>query len=146
MSVSHHRKHLKFLGKRLLRGESLSDAEKEYLGIVFTRVGEGGSADEILGLKYGRGRSKTDDDARANLGMIFMWISNAIDPDMSVHQTEPFGVEDAIKKAAELSADPNCPFFKPIGYSSLRKAWYNPKYANLKRKWVTPISPDFPEI
>ena len=146
MSVSHNRKHLKDLGKRLMRGESLSHEERSYLGIVLARIGDGDSADEVLGLKYAQGRRKTSDDARANLGMIFMWISNAIDPDMSVHQTQPYGVDDAIRKAAQLSADPGYPLFKPISYSSLRKAWYNPGYAILKRTQVSSLSPDFPEI
>ncbi len=146
MNVNTNRKQLGFLGARLKAKKYLRKAEREYLGRILANIGKGASADEEFGLNYKQGKSKADEDRRANLGMIFMWVSCALEADMTEHQTPSLKVGAALKKAAALSVSPHNSLFKPISHSALRKAWYDPKFAYLKRTHVSTVSPDFPDL
>lgn len=146
MAVNTNRKQLGFLGARLKAKKYLRKAEREYLARILANIGKGASADEEFGLNYKQGKSKADEDRRENLGMIFNWVSCAIEADMTEHQTPPLKVGAALKKAAALSVSPHNSLFKPITYETLRNAWYSPTYQKLKRTQVTTLSPDFPNL
>lgn len=146
MTVNTNRKQLGFLGARLKAKKYLRKAEREYLGRILANIGKGASADEEFGLNYKQGKSKADEDRRANLGMIFMWLSCAIEADMTKHLTPAIKVTPALKQAAALSNSAKYPLFKPISHSALRKAWYDPKFAHLKRTHASTVSPDFPDL
>ena len=146
MTVNTNRKQLGILGARLKAKKYLTKEERKHLVIMLLKIGKGASADETFGLQYNRGQGKADEDRRDNLGMIFMWVSCAIEDDMTEHQTPPLKVGAALKKAAALSVSPHNSLFKPITYETLRNAWYAPKYQKLKRTQVTTLSPDFPNL
>ena len=146
MTVNTNRKQLGILGARLKAKKYLRKAEREYLGRILANIGKGASADEEFGLNYKQGKSKADEDRRKNLGMIFMWVSCAIEADNPEHLMPARKVTAALKQAAALSNSAKYPIFKPISHSALRKAWYDPKFAHLKRTHASTVSPDFPDL
>ena len=146
MAVNTNRKQLGFLGARLKAKKYLRKAEREYLARILANIGKGASADEEFGLNYKQGKSKADEDRRENLGMIFNWVSCAIEADNPEHLTPARKVNNALKQAAAISNSAKYPIFKPISHSALRKAWYDPKFAHLKRTHVSTVSPDFPDL
>ena len=146
MTVNNNRKRLKFLGDLLLAEKELTKEERKHLGRILANIGKGASADEEFGLNYKQGKSKADEDRRENLGMIFMWVSCAIQADNPEHLTPARKVTAALKQAAALSNSAKYPIFKPISHSALRKAWYDPKFAHLKRTHASTVSPDFPDL
>jgi len=73
-------------------------------------------------------------------------VSCAIEADNPEHLMPARKVTAALKQAAALSNSAKYPIFKPISHSALRKAWYDPKFAHLKRTHASTVSPDFPDL
>ena len=140
MNVKTQRKRFLALSKNLKSGRDLTKAEKDYLADCFKNIGLGLDANQALGLKYSKGQSITDEDRRINLKFIFSYVSALIEK-----EPEGFGlsVADALGKASSYSKIPGCPF-KAIEYESLRRAWYNKKYAHLKGNSLHPLDIDSP--
>ena len=98
-------------------GQGLNNDQRLDLAQKLEDIGRGGDPSEILGLKYKRGNSISDEKRRENLRLIFHWIEGAIDKELGLGMS----LNKAMEKAASLSNKKNTPF-KPIAYSSLKKA------------------------
>ena len=137
---------MKYYGRianAIKNGEPLQEEIFDDLVRALEEIAAGASADEALNLKNKRGHSKKDEEHRENLTRIFHWITSVIDKD----EGHGLNQSQAISAASSLSYNKDWThpktnevfsinvkgYFKPITYESLRKAWYSPKYAHLKR-------------
>jgi hypothetical protein len=137
ISVKTQRKRFKALSTILKDGGDLTEEQKSYFAQCFEKIGDGADANVALGLKYTRGSSLTDENARIKLKLIFSWISGATEiNERCLNSPESaLTVADALNKAAEIF---------DYNYDALRRAWYNKKYAHLKGNSLNPLDIDSP--
>ena len=141
------RKYYGRIAKALRHGEPLHEEIRDDLVRAFEEIAAGASADEAFNLKNTRGHSERDERHKENLTRIFHWVLSAIDKD----EGHGLNQSQALLAASSLSRDEDWThpktkqvfpatvkgYFKPITYESLRKAWYDPRFAHLKRHIVS---------
>ena len=133
------RKRLLALADQLRAGKGLTPEQTDYLAVCFEALGRGEDGNSVFGLSYGQGRSEADENRRKNLRLIFSWIAGAIDPQGGGKWT----LRKALDEATKLSQMPSGPF-KAISRSALERAWYNPKYQDLKAVTFSSTDPHSP--
>jgi hypothetical protein len=139
------RKRMKIFSQKLSARSLLSDEEQEYLANVFYRIAEGEDANEVLGVKFGKGNSLSDAKKRQALSFIIHWIECAIQPidaeipglgydiSQACNEAAPIlrkmlGVEDSDKYDAEY----------------IRQCYYKPTYAHMRSELRGALDQDSP--
>jgi hypothetical protein len=114
------------LGRQIHRREELSDSQLDYLQVVLSRIGNGDDANEVLGVRSTRGRSKKDAISRRKLSFILHWIACA------TYEDEDEPARYTVEKACEVAMTEVVPV--------ANRVWGNPdnfEYdaAYLRKKW-----------
>jgi hypothetical protein len=148
MSPGDHRRILGALAQQLACGEDLTPEQREFLSRAFYRISNGGDANEVFGVKRGRGKKVKDDLARQGLSQILHWVACAISPDPSSDE-RAMSVEDAIELAVQEivpSVLANMPEGDKYEYSVeyLMSCWSDPRYKHMRSPARTFWDPDFP--
>ncbi len=123
------KKRLLALADQLEAGSDLTPEQRAYLVACFRAMGHGEDGNSAFGLSYTPGRSKSDEERRENLRLIFSWIMTAISPESEYGLG--YSLTEAIDKAYELSQQAGTPF-KPMERDSIASAWDKEKYKYLK--------------
>jgi hypothetical protein len=74
------KKRLKVFAKRMSTHSPLSNEEYDYLANAFMQIADGEDANQVLGVKFGRGNSLSDGKKRQALSVTIHWIECAIQP------------------------------------------------------------------
>ena len=154
MSIQQRRR-LGQLADRIELNEILRVVDREYVVGTLRQLSEEADANEVFGLKKGKGKKTVDDEKRKNLAALFHWMMGAM-------EKAPLGyglnATEAIDAAAALSnketyrcakknlvLEPGTQnLFKPVSPENLRKAWYKKDYQHLKKIEIDVGDRDFP--
>jgi hypothetical protein len=149
------RRRLGQMADRLNGSKFLTDEDQAYLVNIFRDIADGANPNHALGLSRTRGDKQLNESKRANFARMFHWIIGAM-------QDAPNGyglkVGKAIEAASALSRNESWNslksdlVLKPLAEKvfdyttneSLRAAWYNKKYDDLKKLDVCEGEYDFP--
>ena len=89
---------LRMLGMTLYEGKELLDEEKRFLAITLLRIAGGEDANEVLGVKLGRGKKEKDVIARQRMRYILQMVECFMFPEPA-SETQDMSLEDACYKA-----------------------------------------------
>lgn len=98
MSHLDHARGLRMLGMTLYRGDELLDEERQFLAVALLRISRGEDANEVLGLKLGRGIKKNDAIARQRMSFILQMVQCFMYPDPNSDEQD-MTLEQACRKA-----------------------------------------------
>jgi hypothetical protein len=127
------KKRLHVFAIRMSERADLTHVDYDFLANVFSRFADGEDANEVLGLKFGRGNSMADAKKRQALSFIIHWIECATQPfdgdipglgytvSEACHEAVPIlrqmlGVEDSEKYDSEY----------------IRQCYYKPEYSHMR--------------
>ena len=154
MSIRQRRR-LGQMADRLNGSKVLTDEDQAYLVNILRDIADGAKPDDALGLSRSRGDKLLNESKRANFARMFHWIMGAMQP-------SPYGyslkVGEAIEAASALSRNESwnsshsdlvlkSPLEKVFDYTtneSLRNAWYDKRYDDLKKLDAYEGDYDFP--
>ena len=143
------------MADRLSASKILTDEDQAYLVNLFRDIAKSPDSNEVLGLVRSRGDKELNEIKRANFGRMFHWMMAAMQP-------TPMGyglkIGEAIEAASALSRNeswkslksdlvlkpPQEEIFDYTGHESLRAAWYDKKYYDLRKLDVYEGDYDFP--
>ena len=154
MSIQQRRR-LGQLADRIELNEILRVEDRDYVVGTLRQLFEGADANEVFGLKKGKGEKTADQIKRKNLSALFHWMMGATEKAPHGHG---LNATEAIEAASALSnsetyrcakknlvLEPGTPnLFKPISPENLRKAWYKKDYKHLKKIEIDEGDRDFP--
>lgn len=92
MSIRAKRRELSRLAKQIDGGKPLTDEQLRWLSAVLARIGEGESADSVLGLVAKRGEKKSSEEARELFDFVLFYVAGQIDEGMAVDDAFAAGV------------------------------------------------------
>ena len=155
MSVRHKRKLCRQFAKELRSGRPINRKNRDFLARFFEGVGNGASADLLLGLKRSRGQKDKDEKYKEELARIFHWVRGAMNEETGYGLNLTQALEAAVSvmntgywtdpKTGETFGSPrnqsNSPFRK-FELETLQKEWYRQKGLS-KESWTAfdPYSP-----
>ena len=157
MSIRQRRR-LGLLAEQIRDARELPEDIRDYLVGVFTKIAEGESANVVLGLTRKRGDKALNEAFEMNLARIFAWImairlsdldGNALSVTHAIEAASNLSYGKSWehpKKGFVLEPEDHKFFFEPITPTSLRRAWYNPKYTRHKKLGTYRGSFDFPYV
>ena len=139
------RKRLKVFAQKLEMHSPLSDEEQGYLANVFDRISDGEDANEVLGVKFGKGNSLSDAKKRQALSFIIHWIESAIQPVDAEIPGLGYDVSQACNEAAPILR-------KMLGVEDsdkydaeyIRQCYYKPAYAHMRSELRRALDQDSP--
>jgi hypothetical protein len=127
------KKRLKVFAEKLSTHSPLSNEEREFLVNVFSRIANGEDANEVLGVKFGRGKSLSDAKKRQALSFIIHWIECAIKPVDSDTPGLGYTVSEAcikaepiLRKMLEVEDDDK------YDAEYIRQCFYKPEFAHMR--------------
>jgi hypothetical protein len=100
MSYLDNARGLRMLGMTLYEGKELLDEEQKFLAIALLRVAGGEDANEVLGVKLGRGKKEKDVIARQRMSFILHMVECFMFPDPDSDEQD-MKLEQACIKAEE---------------------------------------------
>lgn len=126
-------KRIKVFATKLSTDTPLSDEERTYLANVFDRIADGEDANEVLGVKFGRGKSLSDARKRQAISFIIHWIECAIEPVDSEVPGLGYTVSEACIEA-ELIIKKMLGVEGSDKYDAeyIRQCYYNPAFAHMR--------------
>jgi hypothetical protein len=138
-------KHLKSFATRMSERAELTNEEYDFLTKVFSRFAAGEDANEVLGLKFGKGNSLTDAKRRQALSFIIQWIECAVQPVDGEFPGLGYTVSEACVLAVPLLQ-------KRLGvegtekYDSeyIRQCYYKPEYEHMRSQTRGAFDQDSP--
>jgi len=138
-------KRLKVFAQKLSTHAPLSNEEHEYLANVFDRIAEGEDANEVLGVKFGKGNSLSDAKKRQALSFIIHWIECAIQPVDAEIPGHGYDVSQACNEAVPILR-------KMLGVEDgdkydadyIRQCYYKPAYAHMRSELRRALDQDSP--
>lgn len=138
-------KRIKVFATKLSTGTPLSDEERTYLANVFGRIADGEDANEVLGVKFGRGKSLSDARKRQAISFIIHWIECAIQPVNSAIPGLGYDVSEACNEAAPILR-------KMLGVEDsdkydaeyIRQCYYRPEFAHMRSELRGTLDQDSP--
>ncbi len=121
-----------FALKMSSRGE-LTNEENEFLHQVFNRIADGEDANEVLGVKFGRGKSLNDASIRQAISFIIHWIECAIQPLDGELPGHGYSVSEACNAAAPILKE-------MLGIENtdkydaeyIRQCYYKPEFSHMR--------------
>ena len=142
------RRALNLLSQQIAAGaaDPLTDAQRTYLSAILFRISKGEDANEVLGLKRGRGDSEKDETARQRLSLILHWVAGQVDP---ADGGQAMSIEDACELAQTTivpAAKRMYPGADDTAYDVeyLARRWSEPSFKHLRSPLRGPYDPDFP--
>lgn len=119
-----------------IASDRLSPAQKQYLTVVFQRIGRGEDPRVVLGVKLERGQKQNDDSARQRLSFILHWIAGLLDGN-TINGKRKMSVETACEKAMDSVVPVSKKLFPGAGgriYDAqyLSRCWYASEYAHMQ--------------
>jgi len=155
MGVRHKRKLYRKFAQELRSGRYINRKNRDFLARFFEDVGNGESADLLLGLKRSRGQKEKDEKYKEDLAFIFHWVHGVMDEETGFGLNLTQALEAAISvmnngywghpKTGEIIGSQggraNSPLRK-FELETLQKEWYRQKELT-KDSWTTldPYSP-----
>lgn len=136
MSYLDKRRVLDALLVQLLREESLSPEQSQYLGVALWRIANGEDANVVLEVRPKQGQRQTGAIARQRMSLILHWVAGAMEPD-STSGASPLTVEEA----CELAIDTIVPIAKKAfpgaddctyDVEYLMRCWSEPGYQHMR--------------
>ena len=127
-------KRIKAFAKHLKNKKELTAKQYQYLADVFERIGNGEDPSDVLGIKFKRGSSAKDAQARQKISLALHWVANAI-----LSEAEG-GLGYTLERAFEEVEN----HFPDFSYELLKKYWYQPDKSHMKNQERTPFDPDSP--
>ncbi len=154
MSI-HQRRRLGQLADRIELNEILRVVDREYVVGTLLQLSKEADANEVFGLKKGKGKKTVDDEKRKNLAALFHWMMGAMEKaphGYGLNATEAIDAASALsnketyrcakKNLVLVPGTPN--LFKPVSPENLRKARYEKDYQHLKKIEIDLGDRDFP--
>ena len=155
MSVRHKRKLCRQFAKELRSGRPINHKNRDFLARFFEGVGNGESADLLLGLKRSRGQKEKDEKYKEELALIFHWVRGLMNPETGYGLNLSQALEAAVsvmnngywthpitgEKSSSPGSRTKSPFRK-FELETLQKEWYRQKELT-KESWTAldPYSP-----
>lgn len=155
MSVRHKRKLFRQFAKELRSGRPINRKNRDFLARFFEGVGNGESADLLLGLKRSRGQKEKDEKYKEDLARIFHWVRGAMNEETGYGLNLTQALEAAVSvtnngywidpKTGETFGSPRIESnssFRKFELETLQKEWYRQKELT-KESWTAldPYSP-----
>jgi hypothetical protein len=92
VSIRAKRRELSRLAEQIDGGETLNYDQLRWLSAVLARIGNGESADSVLGLVARRGERRRSEEAKEVLDFILFYVAGQIDQGMAVDKAFEEGV------------------------------------------------------
>ena len=126
------RKRFRVFALKMSSQGELTKEEYEFLYQVFNRIADGEDANEVLGVKFGRGKSLNDANIRQAISFIIHWIECAIQPLDGELPGHGFTVSEACNAAAPILKE-------MLGLEStdkydaeyIRQCYYKPEFSHM---------------
>ena len=139
------KKRLKVFAQKLSTHTPLSNEEHEYLSNIFSRIADGEDANEVLGVKFGRGKSLSDARKRQALSFIIHWIECAIEPVDSDMPGLGYSVSEAciqaepiLRKMLEVEGTDK------YDAEYIRQCYYKPEFVHMRSVYRGVLEQDSP--
>lgn len=118
---------------RMSERAALTHEDYDFLAHVFSRFADGEDANEVLGLKFGRGKSMADAKKRQALSFIIHWIECAIQPIYGDIPGHGYTVSEACDAAVPilrqmLGVDDS----EKYDSEYIRQCYYKPEYSHMR--------------
>jgi hypothetical protein len=130
MTPADQKKRFRAFAKQLENGTPPSERQTHDLISIFRGISEGRDPARILGIVYGDGKSKQDENARAVMDLVMHWIACATeaDIDQNGNPIKPYSMVRAFQEGSKIArtlsgtVDPDA--YDP---SYIKKVWYERK-------------------
>ena len=127
------RKRLQAFADKMSMRKKLTIQEYDFLANLFERVANGEDANEVMGVKFGRGNSLSDAKKRQAISCIIHWIECAIQPTDTEIPGLGYSVSQACSEAVPMLR-------KMLGVDSsekydseyIRQCYYKPEFAHMR--------------
>jgi hypothetical protein len=148
MSHLDKRRVLDALSVQLLRGETLSPEQSQYLGVALWRIANGEDANAVLEVRPKQGHRQTGAIARQRMSLILHWVAAALESDPT-GSDRPLSVE----QACQLAVDSIVPAAKqafPGGdsctydFDYIMRCWSDPSNEHMRSPSRKFYDDDFP--
>lgn len=138
LSPSDVRRYLRGMANKLSEDRPLSEEERIFLAHCLGCISEGDSADDVLGLVYGKGHSEQKDSDRIKWSLVLGWVGRVVLPESS--GGEGYTLSQAFEEAEYAFQ----PFFPGIDADKIKRAWQNPAYVHMRAPVRRSDDPDWP--
>ena len=127
------KKRLKVFSNRMSERAGLTDEDYDFLAHVFSRIADGEDANEVLGLKFGRGNSMADAIKRQALSFIIHWIECAVQPADGDIPGHGYTVSEACDEAVPILRQMlGVEASEKYDSEYIRQCYYKPEYAHMR--------------
>lgn len=127
------KKRLKVFAAKLSSDSPLTTEERKYLANVFNRIANDEDANEVLGVKFGRGNTIADAKKRQALSFIIHWVECAIQPADGDLPGLGYSVTQACDEAAPLLRQMlGVEDSEKYDSEYIRQCYYKPEYAHMR--------------
>lgn len=127
------RKRMRVFALKMSSQGELTNEEYKFLHQVFNRIADGEDANEVLGVKFGRGKSLNDANIRQAISFIIHWIECAIQPLDGELPGHGYSVSEACNAAAPILKE-------MLGLENtdkydaeyIRQCYYKPEFSHMR--------------